>query len=74
MAYSPILNGGPLILRVLYANERCAEDEVEQGESETDTVDSQYTVTFVPCAVHLDVVVAVLLYEFDGPVGLHEPC
>lgn len=69
-----ILDGSAFVAGVSYANKGETQERVEKTESKADTVDCKNTITLVVCAVHLDVVIAPFLDEFDGSVCTHDPC
>jgi len=68
-----VLDGSPLIPGISNADEGSTEDGVEQGEGKANTMHRQYAITLVVRTIHLDVVVAPLLNEFDHHRRLHKP-
>lgn len=70
----PVLDGGALGASIFDADERDAENCVEQTKSKADTMNGEDAVALVVSTVHLYVVVAPFLDELDCSVCTHYPC
>lgn len=68
-----ILNSRSLVARVLDADQQEGHDEVEEAESEVDTVDSGEAVAGLAIAGDCSEIEQNMLEFLDGPVGEHDP-